>query len=224
MSDDVRHCRIVFFGDSYMSCPGLEPAEAWPAQVMARLEAEFAGRVAFNCAVRTGIGDTTRAALERMFDDVQSAEPHIVCMQFGANDATHFLSMRGAPLVSQAAYRANLEEMLDRARRFGTLRVVINTNHPVAKDRFEINGLRPDDNVAAYDAITREIARRHLLLLADVRAAAARIDARTLCQPAPDEVHPSTRAATLYADTVTPPLVRAVEGLLAVDQLPTDAD
>lgn len=206
--------RAVFFGDSFLGCPGLPSAETWPAIVESTLRGHFLGRVGVECLVQSGIQENTRGALERMQKDVQIEEPDVVVVQFGTNDSTHWLSNRGAPIVSQAAFRANLEEMVDRCRRFSIPRIVFVTNHKVALERFDINGMTPDQNTAIYDEITRGVAARATCLVADVRAHCVDIEPQSICQD--DLIHVNRTGAKLYADVVSPVMIAVAEGLVAL--------
>jgi lysophospholipase L1-like esterase len=215
--------RSVFFGDSFLGCPGVASAQTWPAIVERDLRRLFSGRVDFEFLIRSGIQENTRGGLERMQKDVQFEEPDIVVVQFGTNDSTHWLSNRGAPIVSQAAFRANLEEMVDRCRRFSIPRIVFVTNHPVALERFDINGMTPDQNTAIYDEITRDVAARATCLVADVRARCVEIEPRSICQD--DLIHVNQAGARLYADVVSPVMISVIEGLVALKraQIPRHA-
>jgi len=166
--------------------------------------------------VRDGEGENTRGALERMQKDVQFEAPDLVVVQFGTNDSTHLLSNRGAPIVSQSAFRANLEEIVDRCRRFDIPRVVFVTNHRVGLERFDINGLTPDQNTAMYDSITREVARDATCRIADVRVACAGIDPKSICQN--DLLHVNPKGVEIYTNTVSPVLADVIEGLLTLDE------
>jgi len=211
----VRKIKTVFFGDSFIGCPGLPATGTWPSLVAAALRRKFAQRVDLDFLVRDATAENTRGALERMQKDVQFEAPDIVIAQYGTNDSTHWLSNRGAPLVSQSAFRANLEEIIDRCRRFDIPRVIFVTNHCVALDRFDINGLSPDQNTEIYDAITRDVAARATCKIADVRKNCADIDPRSICQD--DLIHVNAQGAVLYADTVTPIMIDVIEGLLALN-------
>jgi lysophospholipase L1-like esterase len=210
----VHRIKVVFFGDSFLGCSGLPSAEAWPAVVANNLCQHFSGRVDLEYRVRSGIQENTRGALERMQKDVQFEEPDVVVVQFGTNDSTHWLSNRGAPIVSQTAFRANLEEMIDRCRRFSIPRIIFVTSHKVALERFDINGMTPDQNTAIYDEITRGVAARATCLVADIRARCVEIEPRSICQD--DLIHVNRAGAKLYADIVSPIMISAIEGLVAL--------
>jgi lysophospholipase L1-like esterase len=80
-------------------------------------------------------GNTRRQALERMPYEVQSHPLDVLLVQFGMNDCNYWRTYHGLPRVSQAAFRANLAEIIERAFRFGAQRVLLNTNHPTGGDQ-----------------------------------------------------------------------------------------
>lgn len=211
----MRAIGITFFGDSFLGCPGLPGEARWPALASKRVRDHLGASRDLVTTVSAVEQDNTRTALERMQKDVQFVGPDILVVQFGTNDSTHWLSNRGAPIVSRLAFRANLEEMIDRARRFSINRMLFVTSHPVALRRFDINGLTPDQNTAAWDAITREVAAEHGCRVADVRAACEGLDPTEICQA--DLIHANQHGAALYAETVTPVLIDLVDGLLALE-------
>jgi lysophospholipase L1-like esterase len=108
---------IVCIGDSVTAAQYVEPELGWVSLL------GFTG---------AGVpGDTTRLGLERFHRDVQVLEPERVLIQFGHNDANRWQSDRGLPRVSLAAYRANLVEMIERARTFGGLPLLLGMTRPV---------------------------------------------------------------------------------------------
>jgi len=211
----MTEIRTIFFGDSFIECPGLDASSTWPALVEAALKDRFSGQADLVFSSSTANQENTRGALERMQKDVQFAAPDIVVIQYGTNDSTHWLSNKGAPIVSQAAFRANLEEMLDRCRRFGIPRVAFVTNHTVALHRYDINGLTPDQNTAAYDEITRDVARAAGCLVIDIRAACAGVTPGSICQD--DLIHVNQAGARLYAEAATPVMGALIDGLIALE-------
>ncbi len=62
-------------------------------------------------------GDTTRGGLERFPQDVQNLAPRFVLIQFGFNDCNHWATDNGLPRVNLVSFKANLREMVDRAKR-----------------------------------------------------------------------------------------------------------
>jgi lysophospholipase L1-like esterase len=210
----VSPIKTIFFGDSFIGCPGLPPSCAWPACVERALTDRFTGIVELEFLIRSATQENTRGALERMQKEVQFEAPDILVIQYGTNDSTHWLSNRGAPIVSQAAFRANLEEMIDRCRRFGITRTVFLTNHRVCLERYDINGLTPDENTGIYDEITRKVASGAACRVADVRRACEGSVPHLLCQD--DRIHVNSRGAKVYADTVVPIMADVISGLLTL--------
>ena len=49
---------------------------------------------------------------------MQELEPDVMTLQFGLNDCNCWETDRGLPRVSEEAFRANLIEMIERARLF----------------------------------------------------------------------------------------------------------
>ena len=98
---------VIFLGDSLTAGFELEEAEAFPAQVEARLRA--AGRAVR--VVNAGIsGDTTAGGLARL-DWLLRQRPDVLFVGLGGNDG-----LRGTPLD---ASEANLRAILERARAAG---------------------------------------------------------------------------------------------------------
>ena len=74
-------------------------------------------------------GDTTRLALERMPSDIQKYRPEYIIIQFGINDVNYWTTDEGEPRVSADAFQANLIEIIERVKRFGVKKIILNTNH-----------------------------------------------------------------------------------------------
>ena len=98
---------IVALGDSLTAGLGVGPAEAWPALIEARLARERYPYRVVNAGVS---GDTSAGGLRRA-DWVLRARPEVVVVALGANDG-----FRGQ---SVAAMRANIEQIVERARAAG---------------------------------------------------------------------------------------------------------
>ena len=161
--------KTIFFGDSFTNCSGLSQLDTWPTMVQSMLNQQFKDRVNLQFEISVASQENTRGALERLQRDILFANPDILTVQYGTNDSTHLLSNKGAPLVSQDAFRFNLLELIDKCRLFDIHRLVFITNHPVALDRYDINGLTPDQNTQLYDEIVREVASTRACHLTDVR-------------------------------------------------------
>ncbi|MBH67688.1 MAG: hypothetical protein CMM58_04980 [Rhodospirillaceae bacterium] len=206
--------KVIFFGDSFTACRGLPQPDTWPSLVSDTVSKYFKNIAELEFRTSTAIQENTRGALERVQKDILFAEPDVVTIQYGTNDSTHWISYRGAPIVSQEAFRANLTELVDKCRRFGIQRVVLITNHPVALDRYDINGLTPDENTQIYDKIVREVAANCACHLADVRTAMEELSPGELCLS--DEIHVTKFGAKVYAETIAPVMVGVLNGLISL--------
>ena len=129
------------------NCNGLSEVDTWPTLVSGMLNKKFESRVNLDFQKSVATQENTRGVLERLQRDILFANPDIITIQYGTNDSTYLLSNRGAPLVSQEAFRANLVELVDKCRLFDIKRLVFLTNHPVALERYDVNGFSPDENI-----------------------------------------------------------------------------
>jgi lysophospholipase L1-like esterase len=212
----MRKYHIIFLGDSFTSCPGLSKNDAWTSLLKDDLRKSFKDQLELEFSISTGIQENTRGVLERIQKDVLFLKPDIVAVQYGTNDSTHWISNKGSPIVSQQAFKANLVEIIEKCRRFNISRIMFVTNHSVALDRNDINGLTPDENTQIYDQITCEIASRYGCLVANIRKSLKDIEPRKMCQS--DLIHVNKYGAKLYAKTVTPVLKRLLEELYLLDE------
>ena len=105
---------VLFFGTSLTAGLGLEPEEAYPALIQAKLDsAGLAFRV-----VNAGVSGETSAAGLRRIDWLLTQPVAVLVLELGANDA-----LRGQVL---AAARRNLQAIIDRTRaRHPDVRIVI---------------------------------------------------------------------------------------------------
>ena len=93
--------------------------------------------------------------------------------------------------------------------------MVFITNHPVALDRYDINGLTPDQNTQLYDEIVREVASTSACHLADVRKAMANYNPNQLCLN--DKIYVNTIGAKVYAETIAPVIATVLEDLISAE-------
>lgn len=140
-SDPVR---IVAFGDSLTAGYGLQPSEAFPAQLEKALRDKGHAVELINAGVS---GDTTAAGLQRLDwafpDDADAA-----ILALGANDA-----LRG---IDPAETRRNLDEILGRLEARSV---------PVLIAGMKAPRNWGDDYVTKFDAIFPELAEKHDALL-----------------------------------------------------------
>lgn len=156
--------RVVFFGDSICFGQGVSIHQGWVTRLSARLELLGEDLSKSLIVQNSGInGDTTRLALERMPYDVQSNGVDILIIQFGMNDCNHWVSDKGAPRVSPAAFEANLQEIIDRARLHGARHIILNTNHPTLRNKEKMTGsdCTYQENNRRYNAKIRDVFARN---------------------------------------------------------------
>lgn len=217
-----RAVHVFFFGDSICFGQGVALHKGWVTQasrILGELGARFGREViVINASVN---GNTTRQALERMPYDVQSHGVDVMIVQFGMNDCNCWETDRGAPRVSPQAFAANLEEIVDRAYRFGAQALLLNTNHPTTRDQAPMAhaGVSYQEQNARYNEIIRQVARATArITLVDVERAfwerTGGDRTRLLMLLLPDGLHLSEAGHGVYSEIIEPPLVAAVELVL----------
>lgn len=155
--------RLIFFGDSICVGQGVSIHKGWVTKLAARAEelskAQGTEIVVVNASVN---GNTTRQALERMPYEVQSHGVDYIIVQFGLNDCNYWQTDGGLPRVSIKAFEANLEEILERAFRFGAKRAVLNTNHPTTRTSTPMAGatITYEESNRAYNTAIRAVGKR----------------------------------------------------------------
>ncbi|WP_293865693.1 SGNH/GDSL hydrolase family protein [uncultured Alsobacter sp.] len=152
---------IVFFGDSICVGQGVSIYRGWVVRLAEQLETHFTAHgnqlLVTNASVN---GRTTRQALEDMPYHVQSRGVDLILVQFGLNDCNYWLTDRGNPRVSLPAFKANLHEIVTRAKTFGAKRILLNTNHPTTRDKEIIphTTITYEQSNRAYNEAIRELA------------------------------------------------------------------
>lgn len=211
---------IVCMGDSITFGQHLDPKLRWSSLLHDHYDARFQDSDIHIQVLNRGIsGETTRMGLERFAADVQNASPDIMTLQFGLNDCNCWLSDRGLPRVSPAAFHANLIEMIARARQFGCRHIILSTNHPTLRRKPMLSGERYDDANARYSAIMRSVAKGTDVTLCDIRQAFAGFSDAELSRmllPYPDHLHLSAEGNQVYYRTIFPHVEAAVEEVLHV--------
>jgi lysophospholipase L1-like esterase len=199
--------RCVFFGDSITAGQYVSPEHHWTTLLRRRLNNEpEIGAVQFSVGAVSG--DTSRGALERFPHDVQNFHPHVVTIQFGLNDCNRWQTDRGLPRVSRRAFEANLQEMVDRARRFGARKVILSTNHPTLRTTVFDDGVTYQESCFRYNEIIRAVADGSGSDLHDVEKGFAphQDSLADLLLPDPDVLHLSIEGHRTYADLLESPL------------------
>jgi lysophospholipase L1-like esterase len=214
--DTARELRFAFFGDSICVGQGVSPHKTWAARLSVQVEAQLAAAGRRVCVLNPSInGDTTRKALERIAFDIQAAGVDAILVQFGLNDANRWETDRGLPRVSEAAFAANIEEIVARARAFGAGPVLLNTNHPTTRDahNFPHHPATYEAGNRRYNEIIRDVAARDgKIVLTDIEAAflqrtSAGVPLANLLLA--DGLHLSEAGHNLYLELLAPPVLAA---------------
>jgi len=159
----------------------------------------------------------TRQGLERFPRDVQVLEPHVMTLQFGLNDCNCWDSDRGLPRVSEAAYRANLFEMIERACSFGAAHIILSTNHPTLRFRPLASKQSLEDRRIVYNEIVREVAKVSKVTLCDIDQVFVDMTGDRLAAmllPEPDVLHLSEMGNEKYADAIFAPIIKSVKQII----------
>ncbi len=140
--------KFYLFGDSICFGQMITSHNTWASAFAKHLEELGTKREKFIIQNAGVNGNTTRQALERMYYDVTSHSPDYVLVQFGINDCNYWASDKGVARVSQKAFIANIEEIVEKALMAGSKHCFINTNHPINKGEFNYQS----DNICkTYD-------------------------------------------------------------------------
>lgn len=99
---------ILVFGDSLSAAHGLRPEQGWVALLIERLRAQGYGYEVINASVS---GETTTGGLARLPRELHLAQPGVLILELGANDA-----LQGLPLDLA---RQRLGQMIRLARTAG---------------------------------------------------------------------------------------------------------
>lgn len=216
--------RIVVFGDSISFGQGVSLHKGWVPRISGHIEQlgrrQGLDLVVVNASVN---GSTTRQALERMPYEVQSHGLDVLLVQFGMNDCNYWQTDRGMPRVSRAAFRANLEEIIDRGFRFGARLVLLNSNHPTGRDRERLpfSEISYEESNKRYNEEIRAVGCRgdarilftdiEQIFEAEIGGDRRRLEMLLL----PDLLHPSEAGHDLYFSALRPAVERAVASLAA---------
>lgn len=219
MAQSLPHITLVFMGDSITEGQYVAPELRWSDIIAARVRQAFepdAGDLHF--FYNRGIsGETTRQGLERYAQDVQNTRPDVMTLQFGLNDCNCWDTDRGLPRVSEPAYRANLIEMIDRARHFGTKRIILSTNHRTLRHKKLANNKTLEENRIRYNEIVREVAAETGVTLCDIEEGFRHLsqeELRELLMPEPDVLHLSPKGHDYYSGLIFPYVMEAIHRCL----------
>lgn len=220
MAVQIEPITIVFMGDSITEGQYVHHSQRWTERVTREIRT-FASDLIdtdqlhfFNRGIS---GETTRQGLERFPRDVQVLQPNVMTLQFGLNDCNCWDTDRGLPRVSEAAYRANLLEMIARARAFGAAHIILSTNHPTLRHRKLICGQTLEERRVQYNEIVREVAKEANAILCDIEMAFANVDRdqlSTMLLSEPDVLHLSQLGHEKYASAIFVYIAEAVKQVI----------
>jgi lysophospholipase L1-like esterase len=209
---------IVFMGDSITEGQYVPPPKRWVDIVSNNLLWRYRDNSLNLLLLGKGIsGETTRQGLERFPRDVQAHSPEIMTLQFGLNDCNCWATDLGLPRVSEAAYRANLIEMIERARRFGAQEIILSNNHTTLRHKPLLNGKSLEDQRRTYNEIVKEVSQLTRVTFCDIESALLPISDSALAEyllPYPDQLHLSEVGHRRYAAFIEPMITQAVEKIV----------
>lgn len=161
--------RIFFFGDSITEGQFVGMPYRWVDIVSNDVSKWVNNAIGSDgCFIGANSGDTTAMGLTRFAWQVQQIEPEILFIQFGLNDCNIWDSDRGMSRTSEGAFVANLKEMIDRGRNFGSKHIILSNNHQTAKcDDFGSMGTFEDRN-KIYNNLIKNVADESDVILNDI--------------------------------------------------------
>lgn len=113
-------------------------------------------------------GNNTNAGLARFDKDVLALKPQYLILYFGMND-----SANSHALVSPENYKANMQKMIDSARKNGISCVIVSLNPVIETYLKKRHPNHPAEDISesqkAYDSIIRKLAADNNIPLVDLR-------------------------------------------------------
>lgn len=182
----VTPIRIVALGDSLTEGLGVDPQDAYPAQLERRLQADGYAVEVINAG---NSGETSSGALSRI-DWVLNLQPDIVILATGGNDG-----LRG---IDPAITAQNMEQLVERIETSGAVVVLAG---------MEMVQNMGDEYTAAFRALYPDVAERHDLILIPFFLEGVGGN-RDLNQP--DFVHPTAEGYTVVVETIYPYVLEAL--------------
>ena len=172
---------ILVFGDSLSAAHGLRPEQGWVALLSARLEAQGYEYKVINASVS---GETTTGGLSRLPRELRLAQPTVVILELGANDA-----LQGLPLDLARQRLADMIRLAESARaRVLLAGMLIPPNYGPRYTR-QFAAMYPDLSRQFHTALVPFLLQRVAL------------DPRLMQQ---DRLHPNARGEPLVLDTLWP--------------------
>lgn len=179
--------RVVAMGDSLTEGLGVDPEQAYPAQLARKLEAEGHNVEVINAGIS---GETSSGALSRV-DWLLSLNPDVVILATGGNDG-----LRG---IDPAVTQENIDALVQRFEESGA--VVVLAGMEMVQNMGEVY-------TSAFRAIYPDVAARHDVILIPfiLEGVGGNPDLNQ-----PDFVHPTAAGYAVVVETVYPYVVEALE-------------
>lgn len=208
---------VFFFGDSICYGQLISPHKTWVTKITKEL-GKLPGGEKIRVISSSISGNTTRMALERMPSDIQSyGIIDVILIQFGLNDCNYWKTDKGVPRVSKKAFKANLLEIIERARIFGAKKIFLNTNHPTLRTNLMKKHLSYQQSNEEYNQIIREVAKISKVQLIDIEKFwQQRIKTPSSLKDLllSDKLHLSVAGHNLYFRIVFPAIEKQLKSLL----------
>jgi acyl-CoA thioesterase-1 len=179
--------RVVAMGDSLTEGLGVDPEQAYPAQLARKLEAEGHNVEVINAGIS---GETSSGALSRV-DWLLSLNPDVVILATGGNDG-----LRG---IDPAVTQENIDALVQRFEASGA--VVVLAGMEMVQNMGEVY-------TSAFRAIYPDVAARHDVILIPFILEGVGGNPN-LNQP--DFVHPTAAGYEVVVETIYPYVVEALE-------------
>lgn len=138
---------LFFVGDSISYGQLVSVEKTWVYMVANWLNRDEMKFIIQNSSI---MGNTTREALQRLYNDALYRSASVIYYQFGMNDCNMWDTDKGLPRVSPKTFEANLEELISRARAYKAY-VLLGTNHPSNKSS------EYDERNKRYNEIIRSV-------------------------------------------------------------------
>lgn len=202
---------IVAFGDSITFGAGVQPEDAYPAQLQVLLRERT--NTPDLSVVNAGVGgNTARQGLARLDKDVLACHPCAVLIGFGMNDAV--MTAANTPRSTTDDFRQTMTEIVQRIQAAGAKTILAPVTPVIEQYYWERHpqewypdGLRAQ--LDRYTAVIREVARQTGSTVIDLGNFNPSLHLRTPENSgARDGVHPTpggyTVIATAYAQKLVP--------------------
>lgn len=183
--------KIICFGDSITG----SGRGGWTDDVAAALGDEYE-------VTNRGVGgNTTQDALGRIEADVLELSPSVVLIEFGVNDCYVFADAQTGR-VEAGQYQRNLREIVRLIAEANARPILIINHEPrrMEEQHQQGNGKTLQENLRAYNALARELARELSLATIDITAQLHEAEADAML--ADDGIHLSQQGQAIYGRIV----------------------